>query len=264
MFLNMIAVTNHDLFESPKALLTWAYEDAQRFKELEIEFFKNDPYERIIEFDAAYQREAHRIRFTSEPPTEMRKLASHVINDLRHSLDQGFVTAAKFFGWEPSRKERTLLYFPWSKNLRDLTEFRLKGIPEQIHKVIIDAKPYFAQDDGSGGDDIVRALGSIAGPNKHEVALASRAFVAINQMQVLWDGDWRIPYNPWDPLKEELTLGYFSQGSKGDYNADVSFLIGFRDIETLNGRACSDLFSYWGSFANHVVKGLERRVIEGG
>lgn len=261
---NIGAVTNLDVFESPKALLTWAYEDAKRFKELEVKFFEAEPYEHIVEFDEVFQRDAHRIRFTTTPPAEMRKLASHIVNDLRHSLDQAFYSAAKHFGWKPERKDRTLLYFPWSKNLRDLTNFRLKGIPEQIHKVIIDAQPYFAQDNDTGGDDIVRELGKIGGPNKHEAALASRGVVALNKLNVRWNADWRIPYDPWDPFKDELTLGYFPKDTEGDYDADVTFQIGFRDIKALNGRSCSDLFEYWGSYANHVVKELERKVIESG
>lgn len=255
-------VTNHDLFESPKALLTWAYEDAARFKELEIAFFKNDPYEQIVEFDEGYQRDAHRIRFTDQPPAEMRKLASHIINDLRHALDQAFVTASKFFGWVPDRKDRTLLYFPWAKDLNDLTQFRLRGIPIQIHKVVTEAQPYFAQDDGTGGDNFIRELGRIAGPNKHEAALTSRAVVALNHLSVEWNADWRIPYDPWDPFKDELTIGYFPPGTEGDYDADITFLIGFRDIEALNGWAASDLFEYWGRWTQHVVKGLEGRVLE--
>lgn len=258
----MIAVTNHDLFESPKALLTWAYEDAKRFKELEVAFFDGNPYEQIVEFDEVYQRDAHRIRFTSQPPAEMRKLASHIINDLRHALDQAFVTAAKFFGWLPDRKDRSLLYFPFSKDLTDLTKHRLRGIPVEVHKVIVDAQPYFAQNDGTGGNDITRELGRIGGPNKHEAALTSRAVVALTELKVVWNADWRVPYDPWDPLKDELTIGYFPKGTKGDYNADVTFLICFSDIEALNGRAASDLFDYWGRWVQHIVKGLEGRVLE--
>ena len=255
-------MTNHDLFESPKALLTWAYEDAKRFKELEVAFFDSRPYQQIVEFDEAYQRDAHRIRFTAQPPVEMRKLASHIINDLRHALDQAFVTAAKSFGWKPDRKERSLLYFPWSMNLLDLTKHRLRGTPEQIHKTVIDAQPYFAQDDGTGGDNLIRELGRISGPNKHEAALTSRAVVSLAQLKIIWAADWRIPSEPWNPLKDELTLGYFPQGSEGDYDADIVFLIGFRDIEALNGHAASDLFEYWGRWVQHVVKGLERRILE--
>ena len=112
-------MTNHDLFESPKLLLNWAWEDAQRFKELERAFFDGEPHERIVEFDEKFQRNAHRVRFVRTPPNEMRKLASHIVNDLRHALDQAFHTAPRRFGWQPTRKQ-SLLYFPWAKTPTDL------------------------------------------------------------------------------------------------------------------------------------------------
>ncbi len=92
--------------------------------------------------------------------------------------------------------------------------------------------------------------------------MTSQAVVALNAMKVDWNADWRIPYDPWNPFKDELTLGYFPKGTEGDYNADITFLIGFRDIKALNGRAASDLFDYWGRWVQHVVKGFEGRTLE--
>lgn len=249
-----------DLFESPKALLTWAYEDTQRFKELEGRFFDSEPYETIVEFDPEFERDAHRIRFVDSPPSEMRKLASHIVNDLRHSLDQAFYAAATHFGWRPTKNQK-VIYFPWVMSPSEL-EGRLRSIPEQIHEVTRKAEPYPAQDGGSGGNNVVRQLGFLGGPNKHEVALSSRAACALTGMSVNWNADWRIPYNPWDPFKEELTIGYFPKGTKGDYDAELTFLISFRDVEALKAHAASDVFDYWGAYAQHVVKALEGRVVE--
>lgn len=247
-----------DLFESPKALLNWAYEDLQRFKELEKAFFESEPYKRVVEFDEKFQRNAHRLRFTRSPPDEMRKLASHIVNDLRHALDQAFVTSARFFGWKPTKRQN-LIYFPWAKTRADL-QHRLKPIPKEIHGVIYEAEPYFAQSDGSGGDDIIRELGRIAGPNKHEVALRSAALVRIAEMKIDWDADWRVPYNAEGTAEDEVTLGYFPVGSEGNYEADITMFITFREVERLRNHAASDLFDYWGSFANHAVGSLEGRV----
>ena len=64
----MTAVTDHDLFESPKALLNWAYEDTERFKQLERAYFSSEPYERFVDFDPERQRDIHRVRLVDSPP----------------------------------------------------------------------------------------------------------------------------------------------------------------------------------------------------
>lgn len=255
-----------DLFESPKALLNWAYEDARRFKELERAFFDGQPYDQFTEFDEEMGRDAYRIRFNRIVPDEMRKLASHVINDLRHSLDQAFTIATRFFGRAPSRGSKHI-YFPWvgsPKMLRDRLDDW--GIPAEIHPIVFEAQPYPAQNDATGGNDIVRQLGKIAGPNKHEAALSASAVARVTELSVKWEGDWVIPFvhDMWDSSKEQLTLGYFPAGSKGNHNAEIICMITFRDVPELAGYAVSDLLEYWGSYANHFVKRFEGRVIEAG
>lgn len=253
-------MTNPDIFESPKSLLNWAYDDLLRFKELERAFFESEPYERFVEFDSEFQRNAHRIRFTETPPDEMRKHASHIVNDLRHSLDQAYVTAARYFGWKPTQKKK-FIYFPWAINKTDLKHL-LKTVPEEIHRTMYDVQPYFTQDDGSGGDNIVRELGKIAGPNKHEVALTSLAIARVSAMKIDWNADFRIPYASENGGENEVTLGYFPVDTDGNYDAEVTMLITFLDNEKLRSYAASDLLEHWGSYANHVVKRLEARVIE--
>jgi hypothetical protein len=250
-----------DLFESPKALLNWAWEDMQRFKEVERAFFESEPYQTVVEFDDEMQRNAHRLRFTQPIPYELRKLASHIINDLRHSLDQAFCTAAKFFGWEPCGNQ-TVIYFPWATTKADLMA-RLKRIPVEIHPILFEAEPYPAQNDGSSGNDMIRQLGKIAGPNKHEAVLNAAAIASITGMRVAWNADWVIPYpeNMWNSAKNELTMGYFPKETKGNYQADFAFFVAFSEAG-LAGHGAANLFDYWGSYANHFVKRFEGRVAE--
>lgn len=218
-----------------------------------------------MEFDEEMGRNAHRIRFIRTVPDEMRKLASHIINDLRHSLDQGFVIASKFFGWTPIPKKVKFIYFPWSSSRRDLEGTLARWqIPSEIHQILFEAEPYRAADDGTGGNDIVRQLGKIAGPNKHEAVLTSRAIAHVETGKINWPGNWRIPHpeNMWDEAKEQLTLGYFPVDTEGDYDFEIVSTIGFRDVPELGRRAASDLFAYWGSYAKHFVKRFEGRVAE--
>ena len=258
----MNGVSSPDRFESPKALLSWAYEDIQRFKELEGLFFDNEPYERIVEFDEEMGRDAHRIRFVKAVPDEMRKLASHIINDLRHSLDQAFVIAARHFGWEPSKKQ-TFIYFPWATCRSDL-EGRLRLIPKEIHGILFEAQPYPAQGDSTGGNDAIRQLGTIAGPNKHEAVLTSHASAMLAEMKINWNADWRVPFveKMWDGAKDQLTYGYFPVGTQGDYNVELAFQVSFREMPGFEQHPASHLFDYWGSYANHFVERFERRVVD--
>lgn len=259
----MIAVMNHDLFESPKALLNWAYEDTEQFKELERAFFGSEPYEGFVDFDAERQRDIHRVRMVDSPPAEMRKLASHVINDLRHSLDQATFAAASFFGWLPSRTQK-VIYFPWSSGPTDL-KGQLGRIPEEIHQIFSEVEPYDTREKPSRGNDVIRQLGTLGGPNKHEVALSSQVIASLTNMTVPEGGpQWLVPYpeKMWDSEKEHLTLIEFPTGTVSDYNADISFRIRFKDRPLLQEYAASDLLTYWGTYAQHVVQRLERRVLE--
>lgn len=255
-------VTAEELFESPAALIGWAYDDTQRFREIEHAFFGPESYEEIVEFDEEAGMDAHRLRFVSDPPDELRKLASHIVNDLRHSLDQSFSIAAKHFGWQPS-KSKKFLYFPWATDAADL-QTRLWDIPKDIHDIIIAHQPYYATDDGSAGSNMIRELNNIAGPNKHEAALGSFASARMKKMSIDWNADWLIPFpeTMWDSAKKQLTYGFFPTGTKGHYDGEIAMFITFRDVPALNGVAARKLFEAWGGYAQSVVSALEERVAD--
>ena len=162
-----------DLFESPKSLLRWAYEDSVQYKKLEESFFSSEPTEQFVEYDVDMERDAQRLRFNEQPSDQMRKLVSHIVNDLRHALDQACYIAAHHFGWKKSRKIPNL-YFPWATSPADL-QGRLKSIPIELHQLILDAEPFGKQSNNEEGNDVIRELGKIAGPNKHQVALTGQA-----------------------------------------------------------------------------------------
>jgi hypothetical protein len=253
-------VTAEELFESPASLISWAYEDTQRFKELEELFFRFDCYEHISEYDPEFERDALRIRFIKPLPPEFRKLASHIVNDLRHALDQGFVIAARHFGWQPL-KNQTVLYFPWARDEADL-KGRLRNIPVEIHDIIIEHQPYFANDGGTAGSNMLRELGRIAGPNKHEAVLGSGANLRLKRMKFDWPGDWLIPYEDkmWNGAKEEFTFAYVPAGTEGKYDVDVALFVAFRDIPALANVPARNLFEAWGGYAQSIVSQLEERV----
>lgn len=55
---------------------------------------------------------------------------------------------------------------------------------------------------------------------------------------------------------------YSSVGTAGDYDVAIDFRLTFRDRPALARHAVSDLLTYWGTYAQHVVQRLETVVAE--
>lgn len=207
-------------FESPKLLIDGAKTSIIDFKSACDAFIQNCTYDIIDHSDPNTGEKIVKLRFHHRIPPKMRVPASGIVNDLRHSLDQAVCDGAMLLG-RPNAKG---VYFPFGqtlKNLDDEIAARCKNVDPKLVVFIRAFQSHY------GGDDLLYALGSLAGPNKHQrilrISLGSGGtqIVAGEQPWAITSGEggFTIGVNKWNELHNELEFARFGKGTTGNIDA---------------------------------------------
>jgi len=207
-------------FESPKLLIDGAKASIVDFKASCDAFIQGCTYDIVDHLDPNSGDKIVKLRFHHRVPPKMRVPASGVVNDLRHALDQAVCDAAMLLG-RPNAKG---VYFPFGqtpKNLDDEVAARCKNVDTQLVTFLRAFNSHY------GGDDLLYALGSLAGPNKHQRVL--RISLGSGGTQIggggqPWAlhagaGGFSIGMNKWNELRNELEFARFGKGTTGNIDA---------------------------------------------
>lgn len=192
------------LFESPKLLLQVADESISELEAGCAAFLATNAYDPVRTIDPNSGDELLKYRFRNRIPGRLRVLASRIVNDLRHALDQAMCEAAVALG----RPHAKRLYFPFGRDAENL-ELRMaadcKGVDGRLLDFVRALKPH--------EDGLLYALSVIAGPNKHQrtlrVALDAKGLILDGSLPLSMAGPLQIVAGAdakWNDLRNELLV----------------------------------------------------------
>lgn len=162
-----------DPFYGPKLLLAeGASVHLAEFDQLTAEFFGSYPYTPLAEIDPETGHKVHKRRAIREPPERLRYLAYSTVNDLRNALDQAVCASATMINKATAKDA----YFPFGESPADvdgkLGNKQYADVPETLKPFLRSLQSYPTSSAYEGGNDLLRALGKIANPNKHQIPLS--------------------------------------------------------------------------------------------
>jgi hypothetical protein len=117
----------------------------------------------IGQYDSKSNENVLKYRIAQKIPGRLRVLASNVVNNLRHSLDQAVNCASIELGGTKRNN-----YFPFPKDETEIDRLirdNCPTVPAVLKPTLKAFKPY------GGGDDLLYSLSQIAGSNKHKLVL---------------------------------------------------------------------------------------------
>lgn len=198
------------------------------------DFFKFNPYQRVIEHNAKTRSDTHKIKLVREIPGQFRSKARHIASDIRSSLDHVAYAAAIATGKKNPRKT----YFPFAKSeseASDVRNSRCRDFPEEIFDVFWSFKPY------GGGNNTLYGLNEIANCNKHRSVVPVGHGLSGSQMMTNFSCDGMchsMAFPPvWDSVKNEAILCVVDSAANTNYDIQLGFDICFGDVEILKGHS---------------------------
>src|SRR2546427_9988869 len=149
-----------DAFESARLMLESARPEGVEFDSGARAFLDGCFGVRFTQMDPRSGEQVVKYRVAQKIPSRLRVLASHVVNDLRHSLDQAVNCATiELGGTKPNN------YFPFSKSKLDIDRVikdNCKTVPAALKPILQGFQPYGRR----GGLPYSRNL--MAGANKQQ------------------------------------------------------------------------------------------------
>jgi hypothetical protein len=202
----------------------------------------------------------HKWKATAQPPARLRYVTYSAVNDLRNALDQSVCASASAI------KHTTVsdAYFPFAENPNDLDGMlwskRYSDIRDSLKPFLRSLQPYPTSNAYEGGDDLLRALGKIANPNKHQIPLAigarnlegSYAIKDVTSTMLIDFGD---PY--WDNTKNEFVIAKTAPNGTFEYNLAMPLYIAFGEVGALTGHPVSAFLRELAAKVDSVIRGFE-------
>lgn len=247
--------------ESEKYLVKWAKAKADDFYARTTRYFEVDKlYTTIVEPDPETGKNLYIIRFTGDLPWELRGIASDAIKALRDALDQACLHATQRL--IPKLKGKGT-HFPFGENPDDLDKVlsgecgrQSKDIAPELHSVLRNFEPYPTGNGYTGGNDRLRALGRVSGPNKHETTLRLAGSVGSNVARLESSGGLRIRAPNWDRAKNEIVLFEVPQKANLEFDLDVEISVEF-DNPWLGGAPAPRVLHMIADIVENVIARLE-------
>lgn len=248
-------------FAPARDSVSWAEDAITDFKGSSEVFFQGDVAEIVTEFDANSGEHVQKLRFRKSLPRELRRRATEALTNTRHAFDQA-TFASRNLTTGVSRKS---IYFPWAANPVDLKRLlERRGIDQRLWDTFSAHEPYGRSDTHTGGDDLIRALATLAN-RKHTLGLAVQGHIsstgfpnirgeAAQELSVL---------SPrWDPVKNEADLIRWIGDVEVNGNYQFRFEIVLEDTglpKPVNAIASLSTFH---AKAKAVIEDLQARCLE--
>jgi len=241
---------SNDPFESPKLLIARAKENAADFKTRCQSWVDSNPCVEFAEMDLKTGEKVVKFRLEKPLPSDARPVLSDAFNNLRHSLDQAVNASAVLL-----RGGAMNCYFPIGKDAKEFVGIfdskRFKKIPIDLQPYLAGLQPYF------GGDDLLWALGTIAGPNKHQITLDVEPRIAGGKAFGGRMANGVAVTFKWDAAKKEMELARI--GPHGEFQMDLSltYEIKLGRAKVVGGQPALAVFDTFLGKTESVVNGIE-------
>lgn len=142
----------------------------------------------------------------SEGWDDIERHAVNALQHLRNSFDQAVNTAV---GYRQGKRYKG--NFPWSRDLKDLQNYRIQALPDEFKDAIFVQEPYYDGEGYPGGNSLVRGLAELCN-QKHSVGV--RADInGLPQYQtdpeIVGGGEIRrITFlnRNWDPVRKKIDI----------------------------------------------------------
>ncbi|MGN6146510.1 MAG: hypothetical protein ACTHOP_23325 [Mesorhizobium sp.] len=248
-------------FAPAKESVSWAEDAIADLKALVQGFFQADCAEIVTEFDPQTGYNVQKLRLRQAPPTQFARRATEALTNTRHAFDQATFAARNV----TSGKSNKSIYFPWSQSQRDLDHLlKSRGIDQRLWDTFRAHEPYPRADDYIGGDDVIRALATLAN-NKHTVGLAVSGYISSVRHPSIKGGpvkDLMILMPKWDPVKNEAEMIRWIGEVEiyGDY--EVRFEVVFKDAGLAHPVSAIDGLLTFTEKAKAVIEDLQARCLQ--
>ncbi len=170
-------------------------------------------------------------------PFGFRGRTSNILTDLRNTLDQATSAASEAVNRQPNNRS----HFPFGESPDDLENClsrrkadRCKGIPPSLYDVFRSIQPYQTGDGYAGGNNPLKILSKISGPNKHRITVTVAAKTTDVSLQsargepmYIVGGGHILPQREWDDKKGQLVVLALGKGSETDFESSASLSIVF-------------------------------------
>jgi hypothetical protein len=243
-------------FESPKLLVEDAKTSLSEFGRACDTFLENCTYDTIRYIDPKSREHVVKLRLHHRIPRKVQLPAHHILNDLRHALDQAMCDGAMALG-RPNAKG---VYFPAGKTPADFARQiadKCKRVDHRLVDFVEDLKAH------EGGDELLYTLTKLAGPNKHRriirVSLnhtglsllsTSNAYIPHSDLRPL-------PFDRWNELRNELEFMRFGRGMQGQIDAIPTFRMVLGDGQGPLSESPQTVLNAMATKVENIIRGIE-------
>lgn len=249
-----------DDFESVKILVEGVREDVEEVLNLLVSHFESLSPIAQIERD---EERSDYVVFLKAPQASnrLRRKVSDIVNNLRHSLDQIAYASAVAVNNKVPRNA----YFPMAASSSDFDDKlfgkggRCRDIPEELRPFFRKLQPWWSSPTGQQGDDALRSLGIIAGPNKH--ASVIKVGLVATGLSIQRMGMCRVVYPlVWDDEAERLLIARTSDPKQMtlEYSAPLNVSLG--NVRGVANIPLEHLLPLWTSKIEQILAGAEAEV----
>ena len=248
-------------FDSPKSLISHAKEDLSNVIATSKEVFRRGGHEQIIDREPETGHKRYKIRFAGKVPARVSYDINNILNNLRHSLDQGLVASVEAL----TGKRSGTIYFPFRTSKSDLGSWFLSkefsAVPADLYPLLQSFEPYPRGAGYAGGNDLLCAIAKIVGPNKHQVTIKAalnlgpsfKADTLRSTGRVYMMGMPPI----WDMANNEMVLATVADDCELHYDLKFEFYVAFGDPGPLFREPVIPVLNEFASIAERIVLGLE-------
>lgn len=249
-------------FAPPKQTLGWAQDAIRELSEFLPGFFSSgDIGVTVTQFDPQTGENVLKLRITKPLPAEVTRKITEALGNIRNAFDQATFAAHNIV----SGKGNAKVYYPWSQDPTDLNH-RLLKIDKRLWDTLKAHEPYGRSDSYPGGDDLIRALATIAN-KKHTVGLRIGG-KALQIHSPQFDPGVQIHsirfalIVPWDTEKNETELIRWkgSGNMNGKYN--IGFDVFLEDPILMQSVGAVSALDYFATKAHMVIEALQARCLE--
>ncbi|HUF86271.1 MAG TPA: hypothetical protein VMM59_02720 [Thermohalobaculum sp.] len=219
----------------------------------------------INETEAQTGNQVIKIRLPT-PPQILQRKGYRVVVDARNALDQAMYAATICID---GKARGTKTHFPFARDPDDfVTLFGRKGQCRDISRSIIphlkELEPWWQGQNHMGGNDVLRTLGKISGPNKHQVSLAPELNIyAIRYNKAIFDRAIKFLFLPSRiGNTNDFLWAVIAPTGNFHYDGHVSHFIGLRDVPNMRGVPAAVALEAMLSAAVNVIDFVKVRTVE--
>lgn len=223
-----------DPHESEKYLVRWAKAKVEDLAQRSDGFVNSDStYALVVDFDEKAGKQFHKIVLKQEFPWELRGIAADTVKTLRDALDQSVLHCTQRI----RRPKGKGTHFPFGENPADFddvlsgkTARQSKDLAPELHPILRSFQPYPTGQGYTGGNDRLRHIGRVSGPNKHELTLTVGVTPDAFHIRNIFNpmGFGHIIYAPhWNAAKNEALVLESHINAHIDIDLDFASYIAF-------------------------------------